>query len=57
VNIALYWIAAMMTINVLANIALVGKERKPGTPGQAAWLTLFNSAYITIIILAALRLG
>jgi hypothetical protein len=56
-NIAVYVIAGLMTLNSLATIAIVGKPRKPVTPAMAASLVLFNALYITILVIAAGRLG
>lgn len=49
--IAKWIIVGMLALGVVAAILAIGKPRRPLTPGDAALLTIFNTAYIVAIIL------
>lgn len=56
VRIALFVIAAWLTLATLAVIHRLGKPPgKPTTGGQAAFLVLINAAIVTTLVLAAGR--
>jgi hypothetical protein len=56
-NWVLYVMAGWICSSVLLVICSIGKPRKPLAPGQAAYITLINAAFIVVLVLAARRLA
>lgn len=56
-SIALYLVAALSVVSALFVISLIGKDRGVLTPRIAMYTTAINAACITIIVLAAVKLG
>jgi hypothetical protein len=57
VTIALLAVAALETLSALCIIAYTGKQRPVITPPVAVLTAAVNAAIITIIVLAAVRIG
>jgi hypothetical protein len=55
-NFALYAIAAVIAVGALLSICMIGKPRKPITPGSAAVIVVINAAEVVVLILAARQL-
>lgn len=56
-SIALYLVAALSVVSALFVISKIGKDRGVLTPRIAMYTTAINAACITIIVLAAVKLG
>jgi hypothetical protein len=53
----LYAFAGWLAIDVIATIAYIGKPRKPVTPKLAVFTLLIHAGWITLLVLAAVRLS
>ena len=51
--ITLWVLAAWLIFGGLGSIALIGKERKPWTAGQAIFSVVVNGFFATILIVTA----
>ncbi len=56
-NIALYVIAALEAFSTLFTVSTVGKPRKTIEPAGAAGVVVVNAVIVTLLVLAAGRLG
>lgn len=50
VQILKWTLVGLMALSALGNVILIGEERKPVTPGMAAFTVALNAAFITWII-------
>ncbi len=55
--VCLYIITGILVFGTLSTVKSVGKPRKPLTGGTAAMVVLINGVFITVFIVAALRLS
>jgi hypothetical protein len=57
VNWALYALAAFLILGALSGVLIIGKPRKPMTPGAAAWVLVLNAGWAVELVIAARRLS
>jgi hypothetical protein len=56
-NVCLWVLAGWLVFGGLGAVALIGKERKPWTPGQAIFALIVNGFFATILVVTALTLA
>jgi hypothetical protein len=57
VAVALYLLAGWYVLASMVRFAMVGKPRKPITRGDAIVSAVFVAVVVTILVIAAMRLG
>ena len=54
---ALYVVAGLVVLAGISRVAMIGKPRKPLTRGDAIASVVYCAAVVTILVIAAMRLG
>ena len=54
---ALYVVAGLVMLAAITRVAMIGKPRKPITRGDAIASVIYCAIVITILVIAAMRLG
>ena len=54
---ALYVLAGLNVFAAISRVAMIGKPRKPITRGDAIAGVVYCAAVVTILVIAAMRLG
>ena len=55
-SVMLFIFAGLTALGMLTGITLIGKPRKPITPGYVITSMVFNSIFLVVMVLAAIEL-
>lgn len=56
-RVALYAVAAVVVLSTLMAVGAIGRERRPVTASAAIGVVVVNAAVVTVMLMAAARLG
>lgn len=54
--IILFLFAAFSALSAITTVFAIGRPRKPITPGFAAAVVIINASWVTVLVLAGMRL-